>query len=123
MLPGGAAQDLLVDQVGDAAEVAVRVARLELDPFGHAAGDAVDGLVRQVFRAVAPPPFEEADEFVANDLVALARLLAVGAELGEQGLEPFAREPLGPGRSGGCAGAGLTGPRHLHSPWREKPAQ
>src|SRR4051794_26424360 len=107
MLPRRLPQDLLVDQMGDAAEIAVRIVRPQLDPFGQAAGDAAERHVDQVLRRGAPAPLEEADQLVADDLVELAGPFAVGGELAEEGLEGFV----------------FARRAHFHSPWREKPAQ
>ncbi len=123
VLPGRTAQDLLVDQVGDAAEVAVGIARPQLHPFGQPAGDAVDRLVGEVFGGDAAAPFEEADQLAADGLVDLARPVAVGVELGEQGVEALRRQPAEQLRRLGAAVASRAVLPQRHSPWRENPAQ
>src|SRR5436305_4564345 len=111
MLPRGFPQDLLVDQMGDAAEIAVGVGRPQLDPLLQAAGDAVERDVGQILWRGATAPFEEADQLVADGLVELAGPFAVGRELAEEGFEGLGRHPeaLRPGSA-------LATLAHFHSP-------
>src|SRR5262245_5887451 len=89
-LPRGLPQNLLIDEMGDAAEIPIRIARAQFDPFRYAAGDAIDGLVRQVFGSLAPTPLEEPDEPATDRLVESGRPVAVvGIELREERLETF----------------------------------
>jgi hypothetical protein len=111
-LPRRLPQDLLVDEMGDAAEVAIGL-RPQRHPFAQPAGDSIEGLVGEVFGRLAAPPLEETNELAADDLVALARALAIRIELREQRLETL------PGQAPRLAVLSY----HLHSPWREKPAQ
>ncbi len=92
---------------------------MELDALGHAASHAVDGLVRQIVRSGAAPPFEEADQLAADGFIALACALTVRVELREEDFEALSGETRSlPWRFGVVVAA-----RHLHSPCREKPAQ
>ena len=110
LLARGAAHRFLEDQMGDAAEVAVGIARPQLDPLGKPAGYAVHRLVRQIFRHGAAAPFEETDELAADRLVAFAGALAIAVQLAEERFELLRRHPR-------------AAQAHFHSPWREKPAQ